>query len=357
MVSPDPTNLSIFVGKKKMKTTLLTTAAFLLLSLIASAQNPTCYPNPDGVDGSGWSYKDYIIPSGFKLDSVYMDASRPGYAISDYDMVIESCQGTSIYNHSVGTYPFLFASDPNSEYNVWHNLTSFNYSSIGMVRVSLPTGSGAIWNEVCFAISPKISPTCFATPDGIDGNGWSYKDYIIPSGYRLDSVLMDATRPGYAVSDYDFVLESCQGSVVYNHSIGTYPFLFSTDNNSEYVWINLTSFNYTSIGMVRAALPTNAGAIWNQVCFAISPQITTSIRSNTAESGIVLFPNPAFEKIAIENIAGSFSLEIFDSSGRRVKHFENASKVFDISDLPKGLYLAKIQSTDSKLKTINFVKD
>lgn len=118
------------------------------------------------------------------------------------------------------------------------------------------------------------TPVCFTTPDGTDGSGWSYKDYIIPTGYKLDSVNMDATRSGYSASDFDFVLESCADTTVYNNS-GVYPFDYNTDNNSEYgIWINLTSFNYTSIGMVRVSLPTNAGAVWNQICFAISPIIS-----------------------------------------------------------------------------------
>lgn len=116
------------------------------------------------------------------------------------------------------------------------------------------------------------SSQCFTTPDGTDGSNWSYKDFIIPTGYQLDSVFMDATRPGYATSNYDFVLASCHGTTTYNNSIVTYPFDYNAENNSLYnIWIDLTSFNYTSVGMVRVSLPTNAGAVWNQVCFAISP--------------------------------------------------------------------------------------
>ncbi|MDP1746057.1 MAG: FISUMP domain-containing protein [Bacteroidota bacterium] len=130
------------------------------------------------------------------------------------------------------------------------------------------------------------SPTCYTAPDGTDGSSWSYKDYIIPTGYRLDSVFMDATRPGYPINNHDFVLESCQGITTYNNTIGTYPFDFNTDNNSEYgIWIDLTSFNYVSVGMVRASLPTNAGAVWNQVCFAISPIISNCGILNDTRDG------------------------------------------------------------------------
>lgn len=340
-----------------MKTKLLQ-IAFLITTFSANAQSPVCFTNPDAVDGSGWSYKDYIIPIGYKLDSVFMDASRPGYTPNDFDFVLESCQGTTVYNHTIGTYPFLFSTDNNSEYNIWINLTSFNYSSIGMVRVSLPTGSGAIWNQVCFAISPKQTPTCFTTPDGTDGNGWSYKDYVIPTGFKLDSVFMDATRPGFSPNDFDFVLESCAGSTVYNHSIGTYPFLFSTDNNSEYnIWINLTSFNYISTGMVRVALPTNAGAIWNEVCFAISPQITTSINSYEKSFTISIFPNPATNLITLKNCEDLVDIELYNVYGQLITRIKSVKDSFDVSHINKGFYIAKITDSNSKVKTISFIKE
>lgn len=128
--------------------------------------------------------------------------------------------------------------------------------------------------------------TCFSTPDGVDGSNWSYKDFIIPTGYKLDSIFMDATRPSYPSQDFDLVVESCQGTTTYNNTIGTYPFSYTTDNNSEYnIWINLTSFNYISTGMVRVSLPTNAGAVWNNLCFATSLQNITWTPCSTATVG------------------------------------------------------------------------
>ena len=157
-----------------MKTKLLQ-IAFLITTFSANAQSPVCFTNPDAVDGSGWSYKDYIIPIGYKLDSVFMDASRPGYTPNDFDFVLESCQGTTVYNHTIGTYPFLFSTDNNSEYNIWINLTSFNYSSIGMVRVSLPTGSGAIWNQVCFSqVSSDTFNSILKRKDMDFGQVWNF---------------------------------------------------------------------------------------------------------------------------------------------------------------------------------------
>lgn len=139
---------------------------------------------------------------------------------------------------------------------------------------------------ILFLIGISISTfaqttVCFNTPDGTDVNGWSYKDYVIPAGSRIDSVNFFATRISYTPDLFDFIFEYCPGTTTYN-GISVFPWNYQTDNTSEYNhWINLTSFNYSATGMVRVSLPTNAGAVWNQVCFAISsscnPDIATGL--------------------------------------------------------------------------------
>jgi hypothetical protein len=269
-----------------MKTKLLSLITALLLFFTGlKAQSPVCYTTPDGLDANNWSYKNYVIPTGYKLDSVYMGATRSGYPTSQYDFIFNYCSGTTTFNQAIAVNPWNYQTDNNSEYNVWINLTSFNYSSVGMVRVILPTVAGAVWNQVCFAISPIViqSNVCFTTPDGLDANNWSYKNYVIPTGYKLDSVYMGATRSGYPADQLDFIFEYCAGTTTYNQGISVSPWNYLTDNNSEYNrWINLTSFNYTSVGVVRATLPTVAGAVWNQVCFAISPASCADITTGLA---------------------------------------------------------------------------
>ena len=270
--------------------------AITALSINAFAQSTVCFNTPDGTDASSWSYKDYVIPSGFKIDSVYMDAARPGYATSDYDFVFAYCPGVTTYNSSLATYPFSYTTVTTSLYNIWIDLTSDNIQATGMARVSLPTNAGATWNDLCFAISPISSTTtCFNTPDGTDASSWSYKDYVIPSGFKIDSVYMDAARPGYATSDYDFVFAYCPGVTTYNSSLATYPFSYTTVTTSLYnIWIDLTSDNIQATGMARVSLPTNAGATWNDLCFAISPSTTTGLNENAMNTIhlFILTPQP-----------------------------------------------------------------
>lgn len=201
------------------------------------------------------------------------------------------------------------------------------------------------------------SSQCFTSPDGTDGSGWSYKDYVIPTGYRLDSVFMDATRSGYPPSNYDFVLESCQGITTYNNSIGTYPFDYNTENNSLYnIWIDLTSFNYTSVGMVRVSLPTNASAVWNQVCFATSPTITTGINFNQVENNISFYPNPTSGIILISGVKNG-TIIVYNSLGQIIKKIKNINTI-DLSAYNCGLYFIQVINEKGVLiKTSRIVRE
>ncbi|HXB41239.1 MAG TPA: T9SS type A sorting domain-containing protein [Bacteroidia bacterium] len=330
----------------------------MLSSISLSAQSPTCYTTPDGTDVNSWSYKDYVIPTGYKLDSVMFSATRTGYPASNEDFIFDYCAGTTTYNQGTAVEPWNYITDNNSEYNHWINLTSFGYTSIGIVRVHLPTNAGATWNQVCFAISQ--TGTCFATPDGTDGNGWSYKDFIIPAGHKMDSVYMDATRAGYPTSDYDFIFDYCAGITIYNQGTAVEPWNYITDNNSEYGhWINLTSFNYTSTGMVRATLPTVAGAVWNQVCFATS-QIT-GIQEQQNASAFKIYPNPADAYLIIKTSASKNKLitaELITLTGQTIKMerkafsgTENELRI-DLSDVHQGFYFVKVGNNVQKVQVI-----
>jgi len=185
---------------------------------------------------------------------------------------------------------------------------------------------------------------CFNTPDGIDNTwtgGWSYKEYIVPTGYKIDSVYGNFDRTGYPASQEDFIFSYCAGTTVYNNTTATQPFDYSTTSTSLYdKWINLTSFNYTSVGVVRVFLPVNAGATWNDLCFAISPSTPTGINESEYNSTLFIYPNPTN---GILNIASKNSciISVFSSTGEKILG-DSIDKIIDLSLLPKGLYFMRI---------------
>ncbi|MBK8875823.1 MAG: hypothetical protein IPN13_18700 [Bacteroidetes bacterium] len=116
----------------------LFTIAITALSINAFAQTTVCFNTPDGIDNTwtgGWSYKEYIIPAGYKIDSVYGDFDRTGYPASQEDFIFSFNAGTTVYNNTTATQPFDYSTTSTSLYDHWIDLTSFNYTSIGVVRV------------------------------------------------------------------------------------------------------------------------------------------------------------------------------------------------------------------------------
>jgi hypothetical protein len=129
---------------------------FIFSSLSNLWSDQDCYTNSDGIDPiSGWDYKDFLIPEGYKLDSVYFDASRIGYPVDEFDFVLEFCPSSFIYSSAIAIEPFNYTLITTSMYNVWADLTNYNIEDSTTVRVSLPTNAGAVWNNLCFAISPN----------------------------------------------------------------------------------------------------------------------------------------------------------------------------------------------------------
>jgi len=100
-----------------------------------------------------WSYLDYVIPEGLKIDSIYADFSRPDSEESLHDFVFQFSAETTEFDVATSTTPFNHDDIDTSMYNIWMDLTSYGYSN-GVVRISLPQNEGAIWNDLCFATSP-----------------------------------------------------------------------------------------------------------------------------------------------------------------------------------------------------------
>ncbi len=83
--------------------------------------------------------------------------------------------------------------------------------------------------------------------------------------------------------------------------------------------------------------------------------ITSSVARESANS-IKLSPNPTQSLIYIEGIEGkSVDVLIFNSMGKLIKTINNSNNVLDISDIPTGIYIAKISNVKVSA-TIQIVK-
>jgi len=184
----------------------LFTYPFLLiyLNLICYNSNAQatidCFTTPDGTNGpvaSGWSYKEYIVPNGYRIDSVYGGFSRPTYPAFEHDYMFWITQGTTVYDVNIDTQPFDYITINTSLYNIWYNLTSFNYTYPSVVQVYLPTNQFAIWNNMCIAISPSIPMSIELSDYSIDYSSFIPTDQILEAQISdLNGRLMFQSKNG-----------------------------------------------------------------------------------------------------------------------------------------------------------------
>ncbi|MFH2143449.1 MAG: T9SS type A sorting domain-containing protein, partial [Bacteroidota bacterium] len=67
--------------------------------------------------------------------------------------------------------------------------------------------------------------------------------------------------------------------------------------------------------------------------------------SESSDNGLLIYPNPANEKLTIKSCGNILQIEIIDYFGRVIKtisEIKEPEKTIDVSSLPKGLYLVRV---------------
>jgi len=72
----------------------------------------------------------------------------------------------------------------------------------------------------------------------------------------------------------------------------------------------------------------------------------------TAEKIIKIYPNPAFNFIGLNNVSDISSIIIYNLVGRKIKKFAALKdERYDVTDLPRGMYLVQLLGNDGKVVT------
>jgi uncharacterized protein (TIGR02145 family) len=82
----------------------------------------------------------------------------------------------------------------------------------------------------------------------------------------------------------------------------------------------------------------------------------TSITSSINSEEVILYPNPATEKLYIKNSNYTNGIIIFDLQGKKVLSKQIDSNPIDISNLSKGIYVVKLVCSENVLIT-KFIKE
>jgi len=78
----------------------------------------------------------------------------------------------------------------------------------------------------------------------------------------------------------------------------------------------------------------------------------SSNKSATVEKIIKIYPNPAFNFIGLNNVSDVSSIIIYNLVGRKMKKFAaQKDERYDVTDLPRGMYLVQLLGNDGKVVT------
>jgi hypothetical protein len=132
-----------------------------------------------------------------------------------------------------------------------------------------------------------------------------------------------------------------------NITNGTNTFLMRIDNDTDLAKLPAPKgpFNVTGLlGQFDDTSPYNEG-------YQLFPRYASDVESisSTDESNfttIVAFPNPTCNEITFLNAENVKEITLIDFQGRSIKKVSNTNKI-DLSDVEKGLYIAKLNSNNN----------
>ena len=219
---------------------------------------------------------------------------------------------------------------------------------------------------------------------------WEKPENAEPIGYNLyvnnELTLSNTQELSFSVDKSEFCIvevvaryENDMTSVgvvnIYSSEFGVPQNLTATDNTSNIVvsWdavdnatsyelyrnkkflANVESTSYTDgdflkgdecCYQVRAIFGNNKSAFTKEVCVTATADMIEEI-----DSKVEIYPNPANDKLYIETLTQTQTVEIFDIYGRRQKSIVNGqrSTVIDLSDLKAGIYFVKINTNEGNI--------
>jgi len=89
------------------------------------------------------------------------------------------------------------------------------------------------------------------------------------------------------------------------------------------------------------------------VSSADSPKVLAMLDANipTQKAKIKIYPNPASDYIQLNVVSNVNKIKVLNMVGKTIKRFEVLleSEKYNISDMPKGLYLVQLLDSDDKV--------
>ncbi len=197
--------------------------------------------------------------------------------------------------------------------------------------------------------------------------------YLWSNGFTSDFLIVPTDISG--TFSYQVTVTDCNGCTNIGSSIVTVyespvldlgpdtlicqnqTLLLDAGNHDTYIWSNgatsqtilIDGLQYPEGNYTYSVTVTNANGCTNTDDIIIIIDPCTSIENNENIS-CRMYPNPAKEWIALENLPVQSYIEIIDNNGNKVYEFMNKHSIekLDIQSLSAGIYLIKITNNSSQ---------
>lgn len=141
----------------------------------------------------------------------------------------------------------------------------------------------------------------------------------------------------------------CYTTVGFTRDEARKEWSFSSITDQNYIGFRMLKNNQFSYGWMDAKFSNSV----------LRPASLTQIPTVEKTSGLELFPNPASQKIVLTNQAGNLlDCSIISLTGSVLQNKKSASERigFDVSHLNKGVYILRINSNNSLVTSMKFIK-
>lgn len=318
-------------------------------NIFPAFSNGSIYQNQTSENGGGISISLDVFASFQNLDIRFNTAQLGGgvYTISSnssFDNVIISdnlaAQGGGIYLTSL------------SGLNITFSVVSFNIAS---------QNGGGFFNQNASLNADRC--TFAYNSSGYSGGGFYY-DIEPTLNNTISNSIVWQNQPVAIISLL------AQPSVTYSNVAGGYEgdgnidadplFADPLNNNFQLTWPNFPVVSELTSPCIDSGNPASEAdpdqTIADMGAYYFEQTTMTNIQTNTHETMITIYPNPASQLFSIQGISDILEINILNLSGQMVRSFDSLMSQYHKADLNPGVYLVQVLSNNGNVTTRKLVK-
>lgn len=284
----------------------------------------------------------------FKWQNLDVGAD-PAFSVDD--VLITAMSGASSITTTDNITPTSWCTGSNQNLTVNFNAAgTFNAGNVYTAELSDATGSFA-------------APTAIGTLSSTANGALSISATVLAStatgnGYRVRVVASNPSTVGTQTSTNLVInaLPTVTLSPLNQVCLNAAPFALSggapASGNYSGTGVTTNFFTAAAAGIGSHSITytyMDGNGCSNSAVQSLMVDACASIEENEFNASVILFPNPANTSFQLTTEGIIESVSIIDVNGRLIKQFSNMMNEYAISEIPSGVYMVAIQTSNGEL--------